>query len=96
MVFAVPLLFVCFNPTVSSNLCSTMKIAWGKKSKVKKQSVVVSTIPGLPFGAGSDNDEVEREEKSDANTNCPGTKPVETAELLQSQGDKLAEVSLFI
>lgn len=68
-----------------------MKIAWGKKSKVKKQSVVVSTIPGLPFGAGSDNDEVEREEKSDANTNCPGTKPVETAELLQSQGDKLAE-----
>ena len=73
-----------------------MKIAWGKNSKVKKQSVVVSTIPGLPFGAGSDNDEVERVEKSDANTNCPGTKPVETAELLQSQGDKLAEVPLFL
>lgn len=73
-----------------------MKIAWGKNSKVKKQSVVVSTIPGLPFGAGRDNDEAEREEKSDANTNCPGTKPVETAVLLQSQGDKLAEVPLFL
>lgn len=71
-----------------------MKIAWGKNSKVKKQPVVV--IPGLPFGAESDNDEAEKEEKGDAKTNCPGTKPVETSELLQSQGDKLAEVPLFL
>ncbi|RLN09541.1 tetratricopeptide repeat protein 33 [Panicum miliaceum] len=68
-----------------------MKIAWGKNSKMKRQPVVVSTKPGLPFGVDSDTDEAEKEETAGANTNCPGTKPLDTAESLQRQGDKLAE-----
>lgn len=73
-----------------------MKIAWGKNAKTKRQSVVVSTKPGLPFGAESDTDETEKEEAVGANTNYPGTKPLDTAESLQRQGDKLAEVFDFL
>ncbi|CAN6273034.1 unnamed protein product [Urochloa humidicola] len=62
-----------------------MKIAWGKNAKMKRQPVVVSTKPGLPFGVESDTDEAE-EEAARANT-----KPLDTAESLQRQGDKLAE-----
>ncbi|RLM65291.1 hypothetical protein C2845_PM16G17360 [Panicum miliaceum] len=49
---------------------------------------------GLPLGVESDTDEAEKEEEAVPNTNCPGTKPLETAELLQPQGDKL-EVNLL-
>jgi len=70
-----------------------MKITWGKNAKMKRQPVLVSTKPGLPFGVDSDTDEADKEEKAGASTNCPGTKPLDTAESLQRQGDKLAEVS---
>uniref|UniRef100_K3Z085 Uncharacterized protein n=1 Tax=Setaria italica TaxID=4555 RepID=K3Z085_SETIT len=68
-----------------------MKIAWGKNAKTKRQPVVVSTKPGLPFGVESDTEEAEKDETAGANTNCPGAKPLDTAESLQHQGDKLAE-----
>ncbi|XP_062223106.1 uncharacterized protein LOC133921985 [Phragmites australis] len=68
-----------------------MKIAWGKNTKVKRQPVVVSTKPGLPFGAESDTDEAEKEERAEADPNSHGLKPLDTAESLQHQGDKLAE-----
>jgi len=68
-----------------------MKITWGKNAKMKRQPVLVSTKPGLPFGVDSDTDEADKEEKAGASTNCPGTKPLDTAESLQRQGDKLAE-----
>jgi len=68
-----------------------MKIAWGKNAKMKRQPVLVSTKPGLPFGVDSDTDEADKEETAGASTNCPGTKPLDTAESLQRQGDKLAE-----
>jgi hypothetical protein len=55
----------------------------------------MSTKPDLPFGVESDTGEAEKEEEAVPNTNCPGTKPLETAESLQPQGDKLAEVSYF-
>jgi hypothetical protein len=55
----------------------------------------MSTKPDLPFGVESDTDEAEKEEEAVPNTNCPGTKPLETAESLQPQGHKLAEVSYF-
>nr|CAB3450030.1 unnamed protein product [Digitaria exilis] len=64
-----------------------MKIAWGKNAKTKRQPVVMSTKPGLPFGVETDTGEAEKEKEA----NCPGTKPFETAESLQRQGDKLAE-----
>jgi hypothetical protein len=51
----------------------------------------MSTKPDLPFGVESDTDEAEKEEEAVPNTNCPGTKPLDTAESLQPQGDKLAE-----
>lgn len=73
-----------------------MKIAWGKNAKTKRQPVVVSTKPGLPFGVETDTDEAQKVEEAMANANCPGTKPLETAESLQRQGDKLAEVSHFL
>jgi hypothetical protein len=73
-----------------------MKIAWGKNAKAKRQPVVVSTKPGLPFGVESDTEETEKEDTAGANTNCPGAKPRDTAELLQRQGDKLAEVSVSV
>ncbi|KAG2659032.1 hypothetical protein PVAP13_1KG327800 [Panicum virgatum] len=68
-----------------------MKITWGKNAKMKRQPVLVSTKPGLPFGVDSDTDEADKEETAGASTNCPGTKPLGTAESLQRQGDKLAE-----
>ncbi|KAF8653177.1 hypothetical protein HU200_062626 [Digitaria exilis] len=68
-----------------------MKIAWGKNAKTKRQPVVMSTKPGLPFGVETDTGEAEKEKEAMANANCPGTKPLETAESLQRQGDKLAE-----
>jgi hypothetical protein len=55
----------------------------------------MSTKPDLPFGVESDNDEAEKEEEAVPNTNCPGTKPLDTAESLQPQGDKPAEASYF-
>ncbi|OEL24772.1 hypothetical protein BAE44_0014210 [Dichanthelium oligosanthes] len=66
-------------------------LTWGKNAKTKRQPVVLPTKPGLPFGAETDADEAEKEEAAGANTNCPGTKPPDTAESLQRQGDKLAE-----
>ncbi|CAN6232038.1 unnamed protein product, partial [Urochloa humidicola] len=75
----------------ATQIPSTMKIAWGKNAKMKRRPVVVSTKPGLPFGVESDTDEAEKEEAAGANTNCAGTKPLDTAESLQRQGDKLAE-----
>jgi hypothetical protein len=55
----------------------------------------MSTKPDLPFGVESDTGEAEKEEEAVPNTNCPGTKPLETAESLQPQGHKLAKVSYF-
>ena len=64
-------------------------------AKMKRQLVVISTKPDLLFGVERDTDEAEKEEEAVPNTNYPGTKPLETAELLQPQGDMLAEVSYF-
>jgi len=64
-------------------------------AKMKRQLVVISTKPDLLFGVERDTDEAEKEEEAVPNTNYPGTKPLETAESLQPQGDKLAEVSYF-
>ncbi|KAJ1279487.1 hypothetical protein BS78_04G160600 [Paspalum vaginatum] len=68
-----------------------MKIAWGKNVKIKRQPVVASTKPDLPFGFENDTDEDLNEERAEASPNSPGTKQADTAESLQSQGNKLAE-----
>lgn len=66
-----------------------MKIAWTKNVKAKTRPAVASAKTGLPFGV--DNDEADAEERGEANTNCPGTKPPDSTESLQYQGSKLAE-----
>jgi hypothetical protein len=71
-----------------------MKIAWNKNAKTKRQPVVASAKPGLPFGAEGDNDEDERKGIEEGGTGYPGTKPPDTAQSLQHQGNRLAEVSL--
>ncbi|KAL5211935.1 hypothetical protein ABZP36_022782 [Zizania latifolia] len=68
-----------------------MKIAWCRNVKVKRQPSVPSSKPGLPFGLDSDNDEAEKEERREASTESLVTKPTDSAESLQRQGDKLAE-----
>uniref|UniRef100_A0A0D9VH06 Uncharacterized protein n=1 Tax=Leersia perrieri TaxID=77586 RepID=A0A0D9VH06_9ORYZ len=67
-----------------------MKIAWGKNAKTNRRPSVASSKPGLPFGVDNENDEVENDETREATTDCP-TKPANTAESLQQQGNKLAE-----
>ena len=57
--------------------------------------MVMSTKLDLPFGFKSGTDEAVKEEEAMPYTNWPGTKPFETVESLQRQGDKLAQVSYF-
>jgi hypothetical protein len=71
-----------------------MKIAWNKNAKTKRQLVVASAKPGLPFGAEGDNDEDEKKGIEEGGTEYPATKPPDTAQSLQHQGNRLAEVSL--
>ncbi|KAM0840810.1 hypothetical protein ACQ4PT_059411 [Festuca glaucescens] len=68
-----------------------MKIAWNKNVKTKRQPVVAPAKPGLPFGAEGNNDEDEKKGSEEAGTDYPGTKPPDTAQSLQHQGNKLAE-----
>ncbi|KAF0932188.1 hypothetical protein E2562_008717 [Oryza meyeriana var. granulata] len=68
-----------------------MKIAWGTNAKTNRLPSVASSKPGLPFGVDSDYDEEEKEETREVTTDCPGTKPADTAESLQHLGNKLAE-----
>uniref|UniRef100_A0ACD5YNJ4 Uncharacterized protein n=1 Tax=Avena sativa TaxID=4498 RepID=A0ACD5YNJ4_AVESA len=68
-----------------------MKIAWNKNAKTKRQPVVASAKPGLPFGAEGDNNEDEKKGSGETATDYPGTKPPDTAKSLQQQGNKLAE-----
>jgi hypothetical protein len=72
-----------------------MKISWNKNVKTKRQPVVASAKPGLPFGAEGDNNEDEKKRSGEAGTDFPGTKLPDTAQSLQQQGNKLAEVSFF-
>ncbi|WVZ75051.1 hypothetical protein U9M48_023146 [Paspalum notatum var. saurae] len=68
-----------------------MKIVWGKNVKAKRQPVVASAKPDLPFGFENDTEEDLYEERAEASPNSPGTKQADTAESLLSQGNKMAE-----
>lgn len=74
-----------------------MKIAWGKNAKAKRQPMLVSAKPDLPFGMHSDTDEAEKEERAERNPNSHGTAPSDTtSESLQHEGNKLAEVYSYL
>jgi hypothetical protein len=75
----------------------TMKIAWGKNAKPKRQPILISAKPDLPFGVDSDTDEADKKEGAESNLNSSVTEPSDTtAESLQHQGNKLAEVPSFL
>ena len=71
-----------------------MKISWNKNVKTKRQPVVTLAKPGLPFGVEGDSNEDEKKGIGEAGTDYPGSMPPDTAQSLQCQGNKLAEVSL--
>lgn len=73
-----------------------MKIAWGKNAKAKKQPMLVSAKPDLPFGVDSDTDEIDKVERAEINPNSHGKETSDTTtESLQHQGNKLAEEGKF-
>ncbi|KAK3158179.1 hypothetical protein QOZ80_2AG0133860 [Eleusine coracana subsp. coracana] len=89
---------ICFRAAVHHLCCSassTMKIAWGKNANPKKQPMLASAKPDLPFGVDSDSDEAGKEERAEKNPNSPGTEPADITGSLQRQGNKLAEEGKF-